>query len=524
VTHLSPTAPAPLFPPPGSRAVEASYESVTYQSRAIRSTDPDTIAAIATLHGMTPAPPDRCRVLELGCGTGANLIGAAYRFPKSTFVGIDLAPTHIESGLHVVSEAGLRNVALQARSIADITDADGTFDYIICHGVYSWVPADIQDATLRVCSRNLAPNGVAYVSYNTYPGWHRRGMLRDMMLFHDDPSLEPERRIARARALAETLASAHAKDTTIHGASLIQEAAALRDQNDRHLFHEQLEPWNEPLYFSEFMRRAEAHRLAYLGEANSSEPDGAVEMPASLVVPGDRIRTEQYRDFVRGRIFRRTLLRHAETNTSDEPTADAVRRLRARARVTRAEPSAEDAARGPGVAAFQRQGGAVVTTNNPLIVQMLSILVDAAPVPVAFDDLVRQVGERLGAAPDADDLAGALLMCGQLGFVEFCVHAPKLVAAAGALPKASGLARWQALYSEEVTTLTGGPYRLMGAERFLIEHLDGAKDRAQLARLVGHAFTNGTLALPNYVPSPESLLDIVDQLLERLARAGLLIA
>ena len=53
--------------------------------------------------------------------------------------------------------------------------------------MYSWVPPDVQDAILRVCSRNLAPNGIAYVSYNTYPGWHVRMMAREMLVEHDDP-------------------------------------------------------------------------------------------------------------------------------------------------------------------------------------------------------------------------------------------------------------------------------------------------------------------------------------------------
>src|SRR5262249_32023714 len=148
-----------------------------------------------------------------------------------------------------------------------VGDADDAFDYIICHGVYSWVPPDIQDAILRVCSRNLSPNGVAYVSYNTYPGWHRRGMVRDMLVYNDDPSLDPDQRVARARALISALAAADPDSGASHAVMLREEAAIIADQTDFHLFHEQLEPWNEPVYFSEFVRRAGLHDLAYLAEA-----------------------------------------------------------------------------------------------------------------------------------------------------------------------------------------------------------------------------------------------------------------
>ena len=486
---------------------------------------------------MTPASPDRCRVLELGCASGANLLGLALRSPKSTFVGVDFVPAQIEAGRFAVSEMGLRNIDLQLRSIVDIGDADGTFDYIICHGVYSWVPPDVQDAILRVCDRNLAPQGVAYVSYNTFPGWHRRAMLREMMMFHDDPSLDPDERVARARAFAAELAGVHASSASTHAAALREEVALVERQTNRHLFHEQLEPWNEPVYFSEFMRRAAAHRLGFLAEANLVvEPSAMVQLPDMLVAAGDRIRSEQYMDFVQGRMFRRTLLCHDGVHSSAEPVVDAIRQLRVRSRVEPVDPSAEDAARGPGVAAFRIPEGRTVTTNNPVIILTLMALVAVAPVVVAYEDLKRRVGDALAAsnppAPDsvasaiADDeaLLGALLMCAKGGFVEFRVLPANAVASAGVRPKASALARWQALYSDEVTTLGNSPYRLVGAERFLIPHLDGTKDRAQLARVTGHGFTSGDLKLDGYTPTQESLLGIVESLLANLARAELLVA
>src|SRR3954468_153732 len=140
-----------------SDALRDSYDATPYDSKPFRASHIDHLAAIARFHGLSPAPVDRCRVLELGSAAGGNIVPMADRFPRSTFLGVDLSPVQIEAGQNVVDGAALANVTLQARSIADLGSADGEFDYIICHGVYSWIPPEVQDAVLRVCRECLAP-------------------------------------------------------------------------------------------------------------------------------------------------------------------------------------------------------------------------------------------------------------------------------------------------------------------------------------------------------------------------------
>ena len=123
-------------------------------------------------------------MLELGCASGDNLIPMALGLPNARFVGIDLSARQIEQGQRQVSALGLANIELRQYNIADVDASWGKFDYIICHGIYSWVPAPVRERLLAICRDNLAPNGVAYVSYNTLPGWHMRGMIRDMMIYH----------------------------------------------------------------------------------------------------------------------------------------------------------------------------------------------------------------------------------------------------------------------------------------------------------------------------------------------------
>src|SRR5262249_21258700 len=175
-----------MMPTPTAARVPSvtSYDEVPYTSHPFPQTHPDRLATVATLMGLRPAPVQRCRVLELGCVSGGNLIPMVATLPESRFVGLDLSLLQIESGRRQAEALGLKNVELLNRNLREVGPDLGQFDYVICHGVYSWVPPEIRDKILAICSQNLAPDGVAYVSYNTYPGWHMRGMIRDMMSYH----------------------------------------------------------------------------------------------------------------------------------------------------------------------------------------------------------------------------------------------------------------------------------------------------------------------------------------------------
>ena len=158
--------------------IAASYDAIPYPNLGYSHTHPDHLATLATLLGLDPASPEKCRVLELGTASGWNIIPFAHAFPESQFVGIDISPIQIQEGQAAIQALGLQNIRLEARDILEITPELGEFDYIIAHGVYSWVPPEVRDALMRVCKQNLAPNGVVYISYNTYPGSYMTRMVR----------------------------------------------------------------------------------------------------------------------------------------------------------------------------------------------------------------------------------------------------------------------------------------------------------------------------------------------------------
>ena len=242
------------------------YDALRYPGRPYAETHPDRLAAAATFHGLTPASPDRCRVLEVGCGDGGNLVPMAYGLPASEFVGIDLAADAIETARAFALRVGVTNVAFEALDLMRFPQSAGAFDFIIAHGVYSWIPADVRDALIALIGHHLAPHGVAFVSYNTFPGCHLRRMVWEMLKFHTSELDDPESRLTEARALLHLVAHGNAVPDE-YSLPLVAEAQRMEDRVSGLLFHDDLSSVNDPVYFHEFADHAARHGLQYLAEA-----------------------------------------------------------------------------------------------------------------------------------------------------------------------------------------------------------------------------------------------------------------
>src|ERR1700693_4931132 len=204
-------------------ASNTRYDEVPYESFPIPGTHPDRLATLARLAGIQTPALEACRVLELGCAGGGNLIPMAVEFPGAQFVGVDLSAVQVADGDAVIRALQLSNVRLIACSVMDIDDSFGQFDYIIAHGIYSWVPNEVQEKILEICNRNLVPSGVAYVSYNTLPGWRMRGVVRDRMRCHALQYSEPAERVAQARAMLDFLARGVPDENSAYGKLLRSE-------------------------------------------------------------------------------------------------------------------------------------------------------------------------------------------------------------------------------------------------------------------------------------------------------------
>lgn len=493
-------------------SVDSSYDEVPYESLPFHQSHPRWLATVGTLFGMAPVAPEDARILELGTAAGGNLVAMAESLPGSSCLGIDLSSRQIAEGRTFIEQTGLRNVELRQASILDVDASYGQFDYIICHGVYSWVDRATQQRILQLCRERLSENGIAYVSYNTYPGWHMKGMLRDMMKFHASRFNEPARQIEQSRALLEVLAKAVPAQDNPYGLLLQQEAAQLRHSPDGYVFHEHLEDNNDPCYFHEFARRSSEAGLQFLGEAElramlTSQFPPEVQV-ALREVATNIVHAEQYMDFFRNRTFRQSLLCRAEVALSRRLRAETFRPF------SFASPLAPEAApESPAPAAplrFNASGWPTVTISGAIGKATMSCLSQVWPEYVAAAELEQRVRAALGLpAPDAasPEFLEMLLNWFSQGIVRMTHARPHVTHRAGERPVGGAVARAQLRTGRRlVTNLLHRLVQLSEEDARLLALLDGSRGRAELSQQWGGADAQAA----------------VDSGLKRLAYAGLL--
>lgn len=294
-----------------------SYDSFLYVSKPFSTTNINNLQAKAKMYGLTPAPIKGARVLELGASCGGNLIPQALYYPEATFTGIDLSGVQVQHGNEIIKSIGLTNVTLLEKDILDIDENFGTFDYIIVHGIWSWVPDIVKDKILSICNVNLSDNGIAYVSYNTYPGWKRLEQLRDIMLYSEKRAMDQnllERTLYTKNVLkmvADTMNSDERSRT--QSDYKINNIHRVLNSNDYYVAHEYLETFNDPVYVSEFIDRAQKQGCAYIGDEVlqrsfiSCLADDVANNIRTLS-NGNYIDKEQFYDYVYDTQFRMSLL------------------------------------------------------------------------------------------------------------------------------------------------------------------------------------------------------------------------
>jgi len=517
----------------------SSYDELPYESQIVAPSHPDRLAVMARLFGLNPPPVEHCRLLELGCAMGANLIAMAQSVPGGTFVGVDLSARQVAQGQAVAAELRFDNVKLLAMNLTDVDDAFGQFDYIVCHGVYSWVPVPVQAKILSICKRNLAPNGIAFVSYNVYPGWHQRGLVRGLLRYHTRGITDPTLRVREARAYLDFLARTTTPQGTPYALSLLQEIDLLQKCSDTYVFHEHLEDDNHPVYFHEFVTRAELAGLRYIAPArfHIMEAGFSPEIRQSLEQFGtDRVSCEQHIDFMLNRAFRQSLLCHQACEPTAEPAPDVLKSLRfmALARPVSATPDVRSNA----PERFRSFLGDNLSLNQPLAKAAAVALHDRWPCSVGFEELWDDVVERLGplaaevTSPHGRDAFALLLLAGhRMNLAELTTYEPPITPEPGERPRIGALARRQAARGERVIDLRNWVAELQDFDRLLLPRLDGTHDRASLREQFTRDVAEGRLKLRNDDQTAldpaeisEVLTRLIDESLRRIVGAALVLA
>ena len=305
------------------------YSELGYKSMPFPYTTPATLEAYAALVGVSAPNPKTARVLELGATYGGNIISQALFNPDATFVGIELSQEQVEKGNEVIANAGLTNVSLIQSDIASIGSEIGTFDYIIAHGVYSWVDDGVKDALLRLIDEHLAEDGIAYISYNTYPGWHTMDEVRQLMMFsnRDKAQFNHKEKVLHGKTIGSIVGSQILKYDNLkeRNSKFLGALRSVMQKDEYYVGHDHLEPNNDPVYFYQFNDHLEAHNLAYLCDADLTLSmvrsfDADIADTLDKLALNDHVAQEQYLDFMLDTTFRKSIIckaKHAESVTYD---------------------------------------------------------------------------------------------------------------------------------------------------------------------------------------------------------------
>lgn len=471
-----------------------SYDEAPYTSAPLRRAHPARMAANARFLGLAAPDASHARVLEIGCASGGHVIPLAAALPRAQFVGVDLSPVQIADGRARIARLGLTNIALAERSLADLGPADGSFDFIVCHGVYSWIPEPLRDDLLRVCKERLSPLGVAMISFNVLPGWRLFQMARDSMQLHAAIQADPPNRAAQTRELFALLAR-ESQDKHSYGHFWRNDAARMTAGDDAYLAHELFEDSNAPCTFSDFAARAGAHGLAYLCEsalaanhAQSLAPDAAATI--ETLAKGESAAREQYIDIFSGRGFREALLVHAERallidramDHADIEEFDLIGALALAAR------PAEGA---PGRYLYSDTDEGVVI-DDPAVIAPLNRLIARLPASSRLEDIA-----PAAATPAAERKAVAQALLRLVKFGHLSISTLPIVCAArlAERPKAWSLAVSDARQTAASASLRHAPVKLEPLQRLLLPLLDGAHARADLLKFALDLAVSGAMRI-----------------------------
>ena len=293
------------------------YKELGYKSYPFPFTTPAYLEAYGTLVGLKPPTAKTARVLELGATYGGNIISQAVHNPEATFVGIELSQDQVEKGNKIISDAKLDNVSLLQGDILNFDETLGTFDYIIAHGFYSWISDEMKDKLLDIISHHLADNGIAYVSYNTYPGWHTMEEVRQLMLFANRgyDELTHKEKVLRGKTVGSLVGAQILNYDNLkeRNSKFLGALRSVMQKDDYYVGHDHLEPYNDPCYFYQFNDHLKAHNLTYVCDADLTLSmvrtyDESIADKLEKLAPNSQADQEQYLDFMLDTTFRKSII------------------------------------------------------------------------------------------------------------------------------------------------------------------------------------------------------------------------
>jgi len=454
------------------------YDAVPYPSAVAPAAELRRLQTMAWLLGMQPAAPSNARVLELGCGTGANLLPLALEFPAATIVACDLAATAIADAKDMAAALGIANLELHHTDLRAVDERWGTFDYIVCHDVFSWVAPATRRRILEIQAHHLAPQGVAFLSHDALPGWHLHDVARDMMRHHTQRPEGAQETVARARAMLAMAAQVQDQADTAYASLIRDEYRLMSSIPDEQLYHVITSDHHRAYSFDEFVQELQGAKLQWLGDAGRPFAERTLPQDIqALLRQMPPLQREPYIDFVSNCAFRRALVCRADAQPRPRPEAGALRglwiALSGAARLARGGPRDSDQSDETEMAGgvCLRTSRGTLRTHDAAIVEALWRLDGLRPQGLPFLQLFAH-----GHAAACEFMLDAF----SLGAVE-CVRTPfMLTNVITEYPTTSTLARLQAQRGGLLSNQRGEPVTLTELQRFVVQRLDGRHDHRAL--------------------------------------------
>lgn len=505
-----------------------SYDRYKYPSLVFEYIRPDRLGAMAALHGLNISNIERWRILELGCGDGANLMSIAYSMPDTDCVGIDLSTERIREGRETAESLGLDNIRLLHLDVMGFDPAEfGKFDLVIAHGLFSWVPDPVRQKVLEIFASTLKENGFGYISYNTYPGWYFQHVVRDALRTGAGSSDDPEKQVQQAMGFLHFLADS-ARPDSVHKKYLEEEIVALEKRDPGSVFHDQLSENNQPFYVTEFCEMLRHKGLRFFAEAEpvshfvKSFPPAAQEAIARSL--DDPVKCEQLRDHIRFTRFRSSLICLEGSEGSYLPDASVIENLFLASR-SRPVDDNSDLTDNSSVD-FYGPKESVFGTNHPFTKTLLGVLSKKWPERMPFSRAADEIRSSFPAMADQEFAERLKELCAYTmdlyfaNVIHFFALDPARLHTIPERPNVSAFARWQAESGQSGATGIPGAAILIENDvmRAALIYCDGTRTRDELVEELKALFE---------VPENEresfarALNSSVDDYLNRFLSAGL---
>jgi len=485
-----------------------------FTCHAVPHTHPNRLATLATLFGLHPQPVQTGKVLELACCSGDNIIAIAQTLPGAQCIGIDISEQQITQANTAIKALNLKNVQCKQMNILEIDAELGQFDYIIAHNIYSYATPDVQEKILSICKNNLSEQGIAYISYDTKPGWNMQQSVRDVLQYHarylPNQQFSPD----ALQTMLQAVGNAIANNKSAYNTLLQSEIKKATELSESYLAKAYQQ--HEAVYFHQFIDRMRAHKLNYLGDinfpsmlvSNFPEPVQAV----LKVMAGNLLLQEQTMDLLNNRQVRHTLLCHDHVVISRNLTPAILKNIYIASALRASKNEAEKQT-------FESQLGNI-TTDKTVVKAAFNYLAQQWPQAIAFSDILIHVQQEIGHPLTTEDnqaVTNTLLRCYSSGLIELHVMPLPLVTAISSHPQTSALIRYQAKKGNIISNLRCESLTMNNQICLkLLPHLNGEYDQPALIALLKEWLDQGLLKLQANQANTQKEIDLTDEAKSRI--------